>query len=67
MKSPDRLYAPIQCAPFVLDGPVNGECFLAYVETVLVPALSPGDIVLIDNLASHTSPKIRKGIEAEGS
>jgi len=34
---------------------------------VLVPALSPGDIVLIDNLASHTSPKIRKGIEAEGA
>jgi len=40
-------------APFVLDGPINGECFLAYVETVLVPTLSLGDIVLIDNLASH--------------
>jgi resolvase-like protein len=37
-------------APFVLDGPINGECFLAYVETVLVPTLSRGDIVLIDNL-----------------
>ena len=53
-------------APFVLDGPINGECFLAYVETVLVPTLSLGDIVLIDNLASHKSPKIRKAIEAEG-
>jgi len=54
-------------APFVLDGPINGECFLAYVETVLVPTLSLGDIVLIDNLASHKSPKIRKAIEAEGA
>jgi transposase len=50
-----------------LDGPINGECFLAYVETVLVPTLSLGDIVLIDNLASHKSPKIRKAIEAEGA
>jgi transposase len=54
-------------APFVLDGPINGECFLAYVETVLVPTLSPGDIVLIDNLGSHKSPKIRKAIEAKGA
>jgi transposase len=57
-------------APFVRDGPIHGECFLAYVEyveTVLVPTLSPGDIVLIDNLAAHKSPKIRKAIEAEGA
>jgi transposase len=54
-------------APFVLDGPINGKCFLAYVKEVLAPTLSPGDIVLIDNLASHKSPKIRKAIEAEGA
>jgi putative transposase len=52
-------------APFVLDGPINGECFLAYVKEMLAPTLSEGDIVLIDNLASHKSPKIRKAIEAE--
>src|ERR1700730_6764302 len=54
-------------APFVLDGPINGKCFLAYVKEVLAPTLPPGDIVLIDNLASHKSPKIRKAIEAEGA
>ena len=32
-------------APCVIDGPINGECFLAYVEQVLVPSLRPGDIV----------------------
>jgi transposase len=53
-------------APFVPDGPINGKCFLAYVKEVLAPTLSPGDIVLIDNLASHKSTKIRKAIEAEG-
>lgn len=36
-------------ASFVLDDPINGECFLAYVKEVLAPALSPGDIFLIDN------------------
>ena len=54
-------------APFVLDGPINGECFLAYVENVLVPTLSPGDMVLIDNLGSHKSPKVRIAIEAKGA
>src|ERR1700731_3166621 len=50
-------------APFVLDGPINGECFLAYVKEVLAPTLPPGDIVLIDNLASHKSPKKAEGAE----
>jgi len=54
-------------APFVLDGQINGEGFLAYVKEVLAPTLSEGDIVLIDNLTSHKSPKIRKAIEAEGA
>jgi transposase len=54
-------------APFVLDGPINGECFLAYVKEVLASTLSEGDIVLIDNLGSHKSAKIRTAIEATGA
>jgi len=37
----------------VIDGPINSESFLAYVEQVVVPPLKPGDIVIIDNLGSH--------------
>src|SRR5881275_3493880 len=40
-------------APFVLDGPMTGEAFRAYVEQVLAPALEPGDVVTMDNLAAH--------------
>jgi transposase len=40
-------------APFVLDGPINGECFLAYVEQILFPVLREGDTVILDNLSSH--------------
>ncbi len=39
-------------APMVLDGPINREAFQAYVDQVLVPELSPGDIVVMDNLGS---------------
>src|SRR3981189_1814314 len=39
-------------APMLLDGPMDGECFLAWVEQVLVPILRPGDIVIMDNLAA---------------
>jgi hypothetical protein len=41
----------------VLDGPVDGAWFLAYVEQVLTPTLVPGDIVILDNLGSHRSDK----------
>jgi len=51
-------------APCVFDGPINGAKFLAYVEQVLVPALSPGDIVVMDNLGSHKVAGVRKAIEA---
>ena len=54
-------------APMVLDGPINGLWFLAYVEQVLVPTLKAGDIVVIDNLGSHKSPMIRQAIEAAGA
>jgi transposase len=51
-------------APCVLDGPINGDSFLAYVEQFLVPALSPGDIVMMDNLGSHKGRRIRQAIRA---
>jgi transposase len=54
-------------APMVLDGPINGAAFLAYVEQVLVPELRPGDIVVMDNLGSHKHPTIRAAIEAAGA
>ncbi|WP_438617049.1 transposase, partial [Methylobacterium haplocladii] len=40
-------------APWVIDGPINGNIFRRYVETVLVPTLKPGDVVVLDNLGSH--------------
>ena len=54
-------------APFVLDGPINGESFRAYVEQVLVPDLRKGDIVIMDNLGSHKAPAIRQAIRAAGA
>ena len=51
-------------APFVLDGPINGESFRTYVEQVLVPELREGDIVILDNLGSHKAPAIRQAIRA---
>lgn len=49
-------------APLVLDGPVNGEAFRAYVEHVLVPTLHPGDGVVMDNLRSHKGQAVRQAI-----
>ena len=54
-------------APMVLDGPINGLWFQAYVDQVLVPTLSPGDVVIMDNLGSHKRPGIRAAIEAAGA
>ena len=54
-------------APCVIDGPINGESFLAYVEQVLVPALKLGDIVVIDNLGSHKGKAVRRAIRAAGA
>jgi hypothetical protein len=50
-------------APMVLDGPMNGACFTAYVEQVLVPTLSPGDIVVMDSLSSHKGDDVRQAID----
>ena len=54
-------------APMVLDGPIDGATFRAYVERVLVPELRPGDVVILDNLGSHKGPHVRAAIEAVGA
>jgi transposase len=54
-------------APFVIDRPMNGAIFSAYVEQVLAPTLAPGDIVVMDNLSSHKVVGIRQAIEATGA
>lgn len=54
-------------APMVIDGPINGESFLAYVRQVLAPTLRHGDIVIMDNLGSHKSAPVREAIEATGA
>ena len=54
-------------APMTLDGPMDGEAFLAYVEQILVPTLKPDDIVIMDNLPAHKSASIREAIENVGA
>ena len=54
-------------APMVLDGPMDGTSFLAYIEQGLVPELKPGDIVIMDNLPAHKVGGVRKAIEAAGA
>jgi len=54
-------------APMVLDGPMNGVAFRAYVEQVLVPTLKPGDVVIMDNLPAHRVSGVREAIEAAGA
>lgn len=54
-------------APWLLDGPINGQLFLLYVEQVLVPTLSPGDVVIMDNLGSHKGGAVRTAIRDAGA
>src|ERR1700684_4192595 len=54
-------------APCVVDGPINGTSFLAYVEQILVPTLKRGDIVIMDNLGSHKGKAVRRAIRAVGA
>lgn len=51
----------------VFDGAINGASFLAFVEQVLVPTLTPGDVVIMDNLGSHKVAGVREAIEAAGA
>jgi transposase len=53
-------------APMVIDGAVNGDLFVAYVEQVLVPLLRAGDMVVMDNLSSHKRVRVRQAIEEAG-
>jgi transposase len=54
-------------APLVIDHPMNGTTFRAYIEQHLAPTLSPGDIVVCDNLQCHKTPGVRAAIEARGA
>lgn len=54
-------------APLVLDGPINGKAFRAWVEQMLAPVLQPGDIVVMDNLGSHKVKGIAAAIQARGA
>ncbi len=54
-------------APCVIDGPINGQVFLDYVEQGLLPTLAPGDIVIMDNLGSHKGKAIRRAIRSAGA
>ncbi|WP_414645651.1 IS630 family transposase [Bradyrhizobium sp. 27S5] len=54
-------------APLVLDGPMDGDAFLAYVEQLLAPSLRPGDTVIMDNLPAHKVHGVREAIQAVGA
>ena len=54
-------------APCLFDGPINADAFLAYVRTFLVPILSPGDVVVMDNLGSHRGKPVRRAIRQAGA
>lgn len=54
-------------APWVLEGPVDADAFVTWVERVLVPTLGPGDVVVMDNLASHKDPRVAAAVEAAGA
>lgn len=54
-------------APWVLDGPMNGDAFQVYIEKVLGPTLRPGDIVVLDNLPAHKVAGIRQAVTARNA
>jgi transposase len=54
-------------APMLLDGPMNGECFCAWIEQMLAPVLKPGDVVVMDNLPGHKVVGVRQAIEQCGA
>jgi len=54
-------------APCVIDGPINGRSFRAYVEQILLPTLKPGDVVIMDNLGSHKGQAVRQAIRGAGA
>lgn len=54
-------------APWLIEGPIDGQSFTTYVERVLLPTLKPGDIVIMDNLGSHRGPAVRRLIRSVGA
>ena len=54
-------------APWVIDGPINGELFTLYVEKVLAPTLAKGEVVILDNLGSHKGKPARNAIRTKGA
>lgn len=54
-------------APWVLNGPINRAAFEAYIETQLAPELNPGDVVILDNLSAHKSPRAAEALKARGA
>jgi putative transposase len=54
-------------APWLIDGPINAERFLLYIEAVLLPTLKPGEVVIMDNLGSHKGKAVRKAIRSAGA
>jgi transposase len=60
-----RLGGP--CAPWLFGGPMNGEMFLAWIRQGLAPTLRPGDVVILDNLATHKIRGVRDALEAVGA
>jgi putative transposase len=54
-------------APWLVDGPIDGQSFLQYVQEILVPTLTAGDIVIMDNLGSHKGKAVRQAIRAAGA
>lgn len=54
-------------APFVIDKPMNGPIFIEYIRQCLVPTLSQGDIVVMDNLPAHKPEEVRESIEQAGA
>ena len=60
-----RLDGP--CAPWVFEGPMNGEMFLAWVQQGLAPALRPGEVVILDNLATHKIRGVREAVHSRGA
>lgn len=54
-------------APWVIDGPINGELFTLYVKKILVPTLAMGDVVILDNPGSHKGQAVRQAVRAAGA
>jgi transposase len=53
-------------APWLIEGPINGQTFRLYIDEVLIPTLRSGDIVVMDNLGSHKSSAVRQALRAAG-